>query len=82
MRVTGARLKYLKVSLGLEATEALDLTKWKSDEDVEAALNEADFRARMAEECADVPCSGRSSTPGTPSPEIIDKQLTSFTLRP
>lgn len=47
-------LKNLMVSLSLEATELLELAQWKGDDDLEAALNEPDFRARMADECADV----------------------------
>ncbi len=47
-------LKDLIVSLNLEAAELLELTQWKPDEAVEAAAAEPAFRARLAEECADV----------------------------
>ncbi len=47
-------LKDLIVSLNLEAAELLELTQWKPDQEVEAAAGEPEFRARMAEECADV----------------------------
>ncbi len=47
-------LKNLIVSLNLEASELLELTQWKADGDVENALSEPAFRARLAEECADV----------------------------
>jgi NTP pyrophosphatase (non-canonical NTP hydrolase) len=47
-------LKNLMVSLNLEAAELLELTQWTSDEDLEAAVNEAGFRAKVADECADV----------------------------
>lgn len=47
-------LKNLLVSLNLEATELLELTQWKDDRQVESALSDPVFRARLAEECADV----------------------------
>ncbi len=47
-------LKNLIVSLNLEATEVLELTQWKSDEQTEAACRDPDFRKRLEEECADV----------------------------
>ena len=48
-------LKNLILSANLEAAELLELTQWKDDAAVEAALSEPEFRARIAEECADVP---------------------------
>ena len=47
-------LKNLILSANLEAAELLELTQWKDDAAVEAALSEPEFRARIAEECADV----------------------------
>jgi len=47
-------LKNLILSLNLEASELLELTQWKSDDAVEEAISEPAYRARMAEECADV----------------------------
>ena len=47
-------LKNLMVSLNLEAAELLELTQWQDDARVEAAISDPDFRARLAEECADV----------------------------
>jgi NTP pyrophosphatase (non-canonical NTP hydrolase) len=47
-------LKNLILSLNLEAAELLELTQWKSDEAVEEAASEPGYRARLAEECADV----------------------------
>ena len=47
-------LKNLMVSLSLEAAELLELTQWKDDAEIEAALAEPAYRARLEEECADV----------------------------
>ena len=47
-------LKNLILSLSLEAAELLEITQWKGDEEVEAAIQDAAFRERLAEECADV----------------------------
>ena len=47
-------LKNLMISLNLEASELLELTQWKSDGQVEAAIDDAKFRRRLGEECADV----------------------------
>lgn len=48
-------LKDLILSLNLEASELLELTQWKSAAVVEeAARQDADFKARLGEECADV----------------------------
>ena len=47
-------LKNLMLSLNLEAAEILELTQWKSDDEVEAAAADAEFRDRLSEECADV----------------------------
>lgn len=46
--------KNLMVSVALEAAELLELTQWKSDEQVEAQLAEPRAKARLGEECADV----------------------------
>ncbi|MEM8690141.1 MAG: hypothetical protein AAGF81_22650, partial [Pseudomonadota bacterium] len=45
-------LKNLIISLNLEATELLELTQWKSDEDIEAAIGSPEFSEKAAEECA------------------------------
>lgn len=47
-------LKNLILSLNLESAELLELAQWKDDAEVEAAPSEPEFRARLAEECADV----------------------------
>ena len=47
-------LKNLMLSLNLEAAEILELAQWKSDAEIEAAPADPEFRARLAEECADV----------------------------
>lgn len=47
-------LKNLMVSLSLESAELLELAQWKSDAELEAALEDAGFRGRVEEECADV----------------------------
>ena len=47
-------LKNLLLSLNLEAAELLELTQWKDDAEAEAALSDPAFRARLAEESADV----------------------------
>jgi NTP pyrophosphatase (non-canonical NTP hydrolase) len=47
-------LKDLIVSLNLEAAEALELTQWQGEASIEEAAQDPGFRARLAEECADV----------------------------
>lgn len=47
-------LKNLMISLNLEVSELLELTQWKDDEQVERAVDSDEFRARFAEECADI----------------------------
>lgn len=48
-------LRNLILSANLEASELLELTQWKGDEAVErAAQGDVEFRAALAEECADV----------------------------
>ncbi|MDR2032895.1 MAG: nucleotide pyrophosphohydrolase [Azoarcus sp.] len=47
-------LKHLIVSLCLEAGEALELTQWKSDAEVEALPRDPASREALADECADV----------------------------
>ncbi len=47
-------LKNLILSLNLEASELLELTQWKSDEEIEEAIGSEDFSRRAGEECADV----------------------------
>ncbi len=47
-------LKNLMTSVGIEAAELMELVQWRDDAAVEAAIDDADFRARLGEECADV----------------------------
>lgn len=47
-------LRNLIVSLNLEAAELLELTQWKTDEEMSTALNEAETREALQDECADV----------------------------
>lgn len=47
-------LRNLIVSLNLEASELLELTQWKSDAELSAALLDAPVREAVADECADV----------------------------
>ena len=47
-------LKNLLISLNLEAAELLELGQWKSDAELDQAAADPAFRARLAEECADV----------------------------
>jgi NTP pyrophosphatase (non-canonical NTP hydrolase) len=47
-------LKNLMLSLNLEAAELLELTQWRDDAEIESAIDDPDFRARLGEECADV----------------------------
>ena len=48
-------LKNLIMSAAMEAAEIMELTQWKDDEAVErAAQGDTQFRASLAEECADV----------------------------
>ena len=47
-------LKNLMLSLNLEAAELLELAQWRSDGEIETAAADPGFRARLAEECADV----------------------------
>ncbi len=48
-------MKNLILSASLEAAEIMELVQWKDDEAVErAATGDTEFRARLAEECADV----------------------------
>jgi len=47
-------LRNLIVSLNLEAAELLELTQWKTDEEVEALPADPVAREALADECADV----------------------------
>jgi NTP pyrophosphatase (non-canonical NTP hydrolase) len=47
-------LKNLLLSVSIESAELLELTQWQDDAAVEARIDEPEFRARLAEECADV----------------------------
>ena len=47
-------LKDLIQSVSIEAGELLELTQWKTTQDVEDAIADPDFRARLSEELSDV----------------------------
>ena len=47
-------LKNLIMSVSIESAELLELTQWQDDAAVEGQIDEPEFRARLAEECADV----------------------------
>ncbi len=47
-------LRNLIVSLNLEAAELLEITQWKSDEEMAALLDEANMHESLRDECADV----------------------------
>ena len=47
-------LRNLIVSLNLEAAELLELTQWKSDEEMAALSSRPDTQEALRDECADV----------------------------
>ncbi len=47
-------LKNLILSLNLEASELLELTQWKTDDEVEQAIGSEEFSQKAGEECADI----------------------------
>lgn len=47
-------LKDLIQSVGIEAGELMELTQWKTTQDVEDAIADPDFRNRLGEELSDV----------------------------
>ncbi|HJV74204.1 MAG TPA: nucleotide pyrophosphohydrolase [Noviherbaspirillum sp.] len=47
-------LKNLIISLNLEASELLELTQWKTDEELAALKTDNDFQEALRDECADV----------------------------
>ena len=47
-------LKNLMLSLNLEAAELLELAQWRDDAEIDDAVRDPEFRARLGEECADV----------------------------
>jgi NTP pyrophosphatase (non-canonical NTP hydrolase) len=47
-------LKNLLISLNLEAAELLELTQWKSDEEIASLRSDAAFQQALKDECADV----------------------------
>lgn len=47
-------LKNLIISLNLEAAELLELTQWKTDEELSRLAGSKDFREQLGDECADV----------------------------
>lgn len=47
-------LKNLIISVNLEASELLELTQWKTDEQLTALKTDASFQQALREECADI----------------------------
>lgn len=47
-------LKDLIISVNLEAAELLELTQWKSEDELTRLAEDPAFRERLREECADV----------------------------
>ncbi|HJV87526.1 MAG TPA: nucleotide pyrophosphohydrolase [Noviherbaspirillum sp.] len=47
-------LKNLIISLNLEAAELLELTQWKTDEELASLNSDEQFRQALKDECADV----------------------------
>jgi NTP pyrophosphatase (non-canonical NTP hydrolase) len=47
-------LKNLIISLNLESSELLELTQWKTDEDLARLTSDDQFREQLRDECADV----------------------------
>lgn len=47
-------LKNLIISLNLESSELLELTQWKTDEELSALKKDSDFHEALRDECADV----------------------------
>lgn len=47
-------LKNLIISLNLESSELLELTQWKTDEELSSLRSDARFQEALKDECADV----------------------------
>ena len=47
-------LKNLMASLNLEASELLELTQWKTDEEMTEYMKSSSGKKRIAEECSDI----------------------------
>lgn len=47
-------LKNLIISLNLESSELLELTQWKTDEELGRLKSDGKFQERLRDECADV----------------------------
>lgn len=47
-------LKNLIISLNLEASELLELTQWKTDEELASLKSDSKFQQALKDECADV----------------------------
>lgn len=47
-------LKNLIISLNLEASELLELTQWKTDEELAGLKSDAKFQQALKDECADI----------------------------
>ena len=47
-------LKNLIISLNLESSELLELTQWKSDEELACLKSDKQFQEQLRDECADV----------------------------
>lgn len=47
-------LKNLIGSVSIEAAELLETVQWRDEKDVEAAVDDTAFKAKVGEECADI----------------------------
>ena len=47
-------LKNLILSVSIESAELVELTQWQGDDALEDRIDDPEFQARLAEECADV----------------------------
>jgi NTP pyrophosphatase (non-canonical NTP hydrolase) len=47
-------LKNLIISLNLESAELLELTQWKTDDEVDSQVSDPAFQEALRDECADV----------------------------
>jgi NTP pyrophosphatase (non-canonical NTP hydrolase) len=47
-------LKNLIISLNLEAAELLELTQWKTDDEIASLQSDPEFQEALRDECADV----------------------------
>ena len=47
-------LKNLIASVSIEASELLELTQWKNEEETEKLISDPKYKSRLGEECADI----------------------------